>query len=158
MRFNDTFNPDQWLDLCIQSVRHELKLAIWWNEGDSAIIFESRQPYTLVEPTVIELDGINSASFALVNHELVVEAELALWCAGQVRTHLNVTIDVSPQNCACRVVSILNRKGNGSLFGSARRRTFGAHAQVDRFHNVNKCFIFLVFYIASPPAYRASHL
>jgi hypothetical protein len=49
-----------------------------------------------VEPTIIELDGIDSPSLTLVNHELVVESELALWCAGQVRTHLNVTIDVSP--------------------------------------------------------------
>jgi hypothetical protein len=49
-----------------------------------------------VEPTVIQLYGVNSASLALVNHELVIEAELALWCARQVRAHLNVTIDVSP--------------------------------------------------------------
>jgi len=49
-----------------------------------------------VEPTIIELDGIDSASLTLVNHELVIEAELALWCARQVRAHLNVTIDVGP--------------------------------------------------------------
>jgi hypothetical protein len=49
-----------------------------------------------VEPTIIELDGIDGASLALVNHELIVEAELALWCTRQVRAHLNVTIDVSP--------------------------------------------------------------
>jgi hypothetical protein len=49
-----------------------------------------------VEPTIIELDGIDGASFTLVNHELVVETELALWCARQVRAHLNVTIDISP--------------------------------------------------------------
>jgi hypothetical protein len=49
-----------------------------------------------VESTVIKLDGVNSASLTLVNHELVIEAELALWCARQVRAHLNVTINVSP--------------------------------------------------------------
>jgi hypothetical protein len=49
-----------------------------------------------VEPTIIEFDGIDSASLTLVDNEFVVEAELALWCAGQVRAHLNVTIDVSP--------------------------------------------------------------
>jgi hypothetical protein len=49
-----------------------------------------------VEPTIIELDGIDSTSLTLVDHELVIQAELALRCAGQVRAHLNVTIDVSP--------------------------------------------------------------
>jgi hypothetical protein len=49
-----------------------------------------------VEPTVIELYGVNRTSLALVNYKLVIEAELALRCARQVRAHLNMTIDISP--------------------------------------------------------------
>jgi hypothetical protein len=49
-----------------------------------------------VEPTVIKLYGVNSASLTLVDHEFVIETELALWCARQVSAHLNVTIDISP--------------------------------------------------------------
>jgi hypothetical protein len=49
-----------------------------------------------VEPTVIEFYSVNRTSLALFNHQLVVEAELALWNARQVRAHLNMTIDISP--------------------------------------------------------------
>jgi hypothetical protein len=49
-----------------------------------------------VEPTIIKLHGVNSASLTFVDHELVIEAELAFWCARQVRAHLNVTVNISP--------------------------------------------------------------
>jgi hypothetical protein len=49
-----------------------------------------------MKPTIIKFYGVDSASLTLVDHELVIEAELAFWCARQVRAHLNVTVDVCP--------------------------------------------------------------
>ena len=32
-----------------------------------------------------------------------------------------------------------------------QRRTFGAHAQIDRFYDINECFILLVLHIRTTP-------
>lgn len=32
-----------------QSVRHEVELSVWWDEGDSAVVLEASEPHAPVE-------------------------------------------------------------------------------------------------------------
>jgi len=51
-------------------------------------------------------------------------------------------------------------RAGGVLVGGENQgeRPFRAHQEIDILYYVDKSLIFLVFYIASPPAYRAGHL
>lgn len=42
MGLDDAFDPDEGLDLGVEAVRHELKLAVWGDKGDGAVVFEAR--------------------------------------------------------------------------------------------------------------------
>ena len=86
---NDGLNPDQRLDLQVaeegavggsgvtshplqgaspllhlgaEAVGHELKVAVGWDEGDSAVIVKARQPHTLVEFDVFQFHRLVLAS------------------------------------------------------------------------------------------------
>lgn len=41
--------------MCVKAVRHELKLSIWRDEGDGAVVLEAGETYTLVELHVLQL-------------------------------------------------------------------------------------------------------
>ena len=41
MALNARFDPDQRFDGLRKAVRHKFKLAVWWNEGDGAVVFEA---------------------------------------------------------------------------------------------------------------------
>mmetsp|Transcript_7049 Transcript_7049/g.17211 ORF Transcript_7049/g.17211 Transcript_7049/m.17211 type:complete len:226 (-) Transcript_7049:752-1429(-) len=75
VRFHDGFHPDQWFYVCVEAVGHEIEFAVGGNEGNGSVVFESRQPHTLVELDILQLDGL---SFGLVRppgclkHEFVV--------------------------------------------------------------------------------------
>lgn len=56
MVFHLGFCPDQRLHLGVESVRHEFKFAVGRDEGDGAVVFEARQPDTLVELNVFHFD------------------------------------------------------------------------------------------------------
>lgn len=53
-----------------------------------------------MEAAVIQFNGSLHPTLALVKHELVVQAELALWRPGQIGAHEDVTIDISAQDRA----------------------------------------------------------
>lgn len=53
-----------------------------------------------METAIVKFNSVAPSTLVLVDYELVVEAELAFRCPGQVCTHLNVTIHVGTQNCA----------------------------------------------------------
>jgi len=79
VRLHDALYPDQWLDLCVQPVAHELELAIWRNEADGPVVFESTQPYALMELDIFHLDGLASCcSTRCLKHDFIVEAETKL--------------------------------------------------------------------------------
>lgn len=41
--------------MSVESVRHELKLSIWRNEGDGTVILEARQTDTLMKLDILQL-------------------------------------------------------------------------------------------------------
>lgn len=53
---DESFRPDEWFHLGIEAVAHELKLAIWRDEGDRSIVLESGQSNTLVKLDVLHLN------------------------------------------------------------------------------------------------------
>lgn len=42
--------------MSVQAVRHQLKLSIWRNEGDGAIVLEARQADTLMKLNIFQLN------------------------------------------------------------------------------------------------------
>jgi len=70
MSLNDRLDPDERLHVCIQSVRHKFKLAVWRNERDGTIVVEPRQTDALVELNIFQLH------------------RLALTTAGALKQHL----------------------------------------------------------------------
>ena len=67
-----------------------------------------------MEAAVIELDGVNGALLALVNHKFVVQTELALRRSRKVCTHEYVAIDVGAEDRPCSDVSRLNENIRGA--------------------------------------------
>lgn len=47
--------PYQRLHLRVQTIRHQLKLSVRWDEGDCAIVLETREPDTLMELHILQL-------------------------------------------------------------------------------------------------------
>lgn len=99
MRLYQAFYPDQWLDLCIQTIAHQLKFAVGWNEADGAIILKSRQAHTLMELDVFHLHSFPpSRSACRFEHDLVVQAKTQFRHTGQVTLHLNRTKNFGPEH------------------------------------------------------------
>lgn len=58
MPFNHRLDPDQRLDLRVQPVRHQVKSAVWWDEGDGSVVVEPCEPDALVELDVLKLNRL----------------------------------------------------------------------------------------------------
>ena len=67
---NDRLHPDQWLDVCVEPIRHELKLAVGRNERDRPVVVEPRQTHTLVELDVLQLDGLGLTTTSRLKQHL----------------------------------------------------------------------------------------
>ena len=84
-----------------RAVAHQLELAVGRHEADRARRVELVQPHALVERAVVELHGVPAAvAVVLVDHELVVQPELALGRTGEVCAHEDVPVDVRTQDSA----------------------------------------------------------
>ena len=49
--------------MCVESVGHELKLAVGGDEGDGAVVLEAGQAHALVELDVLELHRLTLTPF-----------------------------------------------------------------------------------------------
>ena len=47
--------PYQWLHLCVQTVGHQLKLSVRWNERNGAVVLKTREPDALMELHILQL-------------------------------------------------------------------------------------------------------
>lgn len=45
MWLHDSLHPDQRLHVRRQSVRHQVELSVWRDEGDSAVVLEASEPH-----------------------------------------------------------------------------------------------------------------
>ena len=48
--------------MCVEAVRHELKLSIRWDEGDGAVILKARQAHALVKFDILEFHRLALAT------------------------------------------------------------------------------------------------
>lgn len=92
------FCPNQWLDLSIQAVAHQLKFTVRRNERDCAVVLEARETHALVELDVFHFDRLSTrrcvssqirTSTHALKHHLVIEAQTQLGHAGEVALHLD---------------------------------------------------------------------
>lgn len=84
-----------------KNARHKLELPIRWNETNSSRRIELVQPHTLVEPAIVQLNGVNRPLLALVDHKFVVQAEFTFRGASKVGTHDDVSVDVRAEDGSC---------------------------------------------------------
>lgn len=76
MRLNNTLDPDQWFDLCIQSVAHQLKFSVRRNKANGSIILKATQSHTLVELHILHLDCFASCrSSGRLEHDFVIQPQ-----------------------------------------------------------------------------------
>src|SRR5690242_3388680 len=91
-------NPNQWLDLRIQTVAHQLELAIRRDETDRPVVLESRQAHTLMEFDIFHLDRLASCRpSCCFEHSLVIQAQPQFRHTGQVALHLDSTKNLGSQ-------------------------------------------------------------
>jgi hypothetical protein len=101
MALHYALDPNQRLDLGVESVAHELEFAVWRDEADGPVVFESRQSHALVELDVLHLDCLSACCPAGgLEHDLVVEAQAQFGHAGQVALHLDRAQNLRPQHVA----------------------------------------------------------
>lgn len=73
---NIALHPNQWLYLGIESITHELELAIRGDEAYRSVVLKTRQPYALMKFHIFHLDRLSpSCSTCRLKHDLVVEAQ-----------------------------------------------------------------------------------
>mmetsp|Transcript_20800 Transcript_20800/g.61968 ORF Transcript_20800/g.61968 Transcript_20800/m.61968 type:complete len:308 (-) Transcript_20800:8-931(-) len=103
-RVHDGLNPDQRLDVRVQSIAHELEFAIRRDERDGAVVLEAGQADTLVKFDVLHLHGLalGHRPPCRLEQQLVVESKLELGHARQVRLHLQGPEDLRAQYGAVR--------------------------------------------------------
>eukprot|EP00754_Rhynchopus_humris_P025902 Rhum_TRINITY_DN14977_c4_g1::Rhum_TRINITY_DN14977_c4_g1_i1::g.131956::m.131956 len=82
-----------------RTVLHQLETPVRRNEGDGTVGLKLSETHALVERGVLKVDLVGLLRLAL-QHELVVEPELALWHARQERLHLDAPRHVPLQNVA----------------------------------------------------------
>lgn len=106
--FHQALDPDERLDLRVETVAHELELAVGGYKADGAVVFKPRQAHALVEFDVLHLDGLAARGAARrLEHDLVIEAESQLGHAAQVTLHLDRAENLRPQDIArCRYEEI----------------------------------------------------
>lgn len=60
-----SLGPRRWrlcTHVCVETVGHELELAVRRDEGDGAVVLEAREPHALVELHVLQLHGLAFAT------------------------------------------------------------------------------------------------
>jgi len=67
---NHRLDPDQRLDVRVESVRHQLKLSIRRNERDGPVVVKPRQTDTLVKLDVFQLNGLALSSTRALKQNL----------------------------------------------------------------------------------------
>lgn len=138
------------VDVLGGAVAHELELAVGRDEGDDAVRVELAQLDALVELAILEGDTTSRCLGCLCAHPVaageaeqavvveeqpVVEAELALGCAGQVGAHDDLAGDVGAQD------------GAG-----------GGHEQVDVLDDIDKGLVLAVLDVGLAPGEGAGGL
>ena len=89
-----TLHPYEGLDVMPKAVRHQVKGAVWRDEGDGSVRFERCQLHALVEPNVFQLDSSSVATTLGFEQQLVVEPQTTRGHSGQVRPHLESAFDL----------------------------------------------------------------
>ena len=97
---NHRLDPDEGLDVGVEPVGHQLKLAVRRDERDGPIVFEPRQPHALVELDVLQLDRLALTAAGRLEEYLVVEAEAQLRHTRQVDAHLDGANNLGAQDIA----------------------------------------------------------
>lgn len=119
---DDALDPDEGLDVGVEAVGHELKLAVGRDKGDCAVVFEAGEADALVELDVLHLNGLAAGGAAgRLKHDLVVEAEAQLGHAAEVALHLD-----GAENLAAEDIAV------------------GANEQVEALDDVEEDFVFAV--------------
>jgi len=67
---NDGLDPDERLDVSVEPVGHELKLAVRWNERDRAVIVKPRQTNALMKLDVFKLNRLALTSASALKQDL----------------------------------------------------------------------------------------
>mmetsp|Transcript_238 Transcript_238/g.554 ORF Transcript_238/g.554 Transcript_238/m.554 type:complete len:355 (+) Transcript_238:196-1260(+) len=132
--FHNGLDPYQRLDVRVQSIRHEIELAVRWDEGYGPIVLEPREADALVEFDVLELDGLAlglSRPAGGLKHELVVQTQLELRHAREEGSHLHGAVDFAVED--------------GPV---------GGHEEVELLDDVQKNLVLLVLDALGAPAYR----
>lgn len=89
MTLHHTLDPDQRLDLSIQSVAHQFEFAVWGDEADGSIILEPAKPYALVKFDVFHFHRLPpGCSSSRLKHDFVVESQSQLRHSRQIALHL----------------------------------------------------------------------
>lgn len=101
MRLNHTFYPDQWLDLGVESITHQLEFAVGRNEADRSIILKPGKSHTLVELHIFHLDRLSSCcSTSRLEHDFIVKPKSKLGHTAEVTLHLDRAQDLGTQDVA----------------------------------------------------------
>jgi hypothetical protein len=79
---------------------HQFKFTIRRYETDCPVGVKFVQSNALVEATVIQLHSITDAPLILIDDEFVIQSEFALWCSGEICTHLDVAIHICAEYSA----------------------------------------------------------
>jgi len=107
MRLDYSLYPNEGLHLSVQSVRHQLELAVRRDKGNGAVVLETRQPNALVELDVLHLDGLplghpspTRPPASSLKQQLIIETQLELWHPTEVRPHFERPQNLAPQQRA----------------------------------------------------------
>jgi len=68
--FNHRLHPDERLHVCVETIRHEFKLAVRRNERDCTVVVEPRQTHTLMKLDVFQLHRLALASASALKENL----------------------------------------------------------------------------------------
>ena len=102
-------DPEERLDLRVESIGHELEVAVGRYERDGAVVLEAREAHTLMELDVLEVDRLVLAAADVLEERLVVEAESQLGHAAQVDAHLDGAHDLAAHHVARRAHQYVHR-------------------------------------------------
>lgn len=126
---NGRNDPEREIDVVSDTVAHQLKLAIWRDEGNCSIGVEFSKTHTSMESAVINLNTrLALSGFLTINNKLVVQSKLALRHSRQFGVHLYLPRDFVSQDAAS-----------------------AGEQQVDALEDVNVHFIPLMLDSFSPP-------
>lgn len=101
MRLDHTLYPDQWLDLGVEPITHQLEFTVGRNEADRSIILKPGKSHTLMEFDVFHLDGLSSCcSTGRFEHDFVVKPKSKFGHTAEVTLHLDSAQDLGTQDIA----------------------------------------------------------